>query len=207
MTRKTHQRGHQIEQLPHHRTVGIEPRFTETLRDRVPAVPPRHRLRQPIDRGKVEPECLADVAQRRARAVADHRRGQRGTITAVLGIEVLDHLLAPLMLEVDIDVGRLVALARDETLEQHLHTRRIDRGDAEAIAHRGIRRRAAPLAENVFGARECDDVVDGEKERFVARFGDELELVLDQAADLLQSLERNASRREAAGETFFGEPP
>src|SRR5204863_2152037 len=59
----------------------------------------------------------------------------------------------------------------------------------------------------VFGARECDDVVNGEKERFVTRFGDELELVLDQAADLLQSLGRDASRREAAGETFFGEPP
>src|SRR5207245_7030798 len=115
----------------------------------------------------------------------------------------LDHLFAPLMLEVDIDVGRLVALARDETLEQHLHTRRIDRGDAEAIAHRRIRRRAASLAENVPRARERDNVVDGEKERLVARFGDELELVLDQAADLLQSFGRNASRREAAGETFL----
>jgi hypothetical protein len=33
-------------------------------------------------------------------------------------VEVLDDLLAALVLEVDVDVGRLVALAADEALEQ-----------------------------------------------------------------------------------------
>jgi hypothetical protein len=53
----------------------------------------------------------AHVAQRAAGAVADHHGGQRGALAAVLGVDVLDHLLAPLVLEVDVDVGRLVALA------------------------------------------------------------------------------------------------
>ena len=43
-------------------------------------------------------------------AIADHRRGERGAIAAVSVVDVLDHLLAPLMLEIDVDVGRLVAL-------------------------------------------------------------------------------------------------
>jgi hypothetical protein len=52
----------------------------------------------------------------------------------------LDHLLAPLVLEVDVDVRRLIALGRDEALEQKIETRRIDLGDPEAVADRGIGR-------------------------------------------------------------------
>src|SRR5205823_13395478 len=115
--------------------------------------PPRHGLGQPIDLREIESQRLADSAERRARSIADDRRGQRRTLAAVLAVDVLDHLLAPLMLEIDVDVRRLVALARDETFEQHFHPRRIDRGDAEAIAHRGIGRRAAALAENALLSR------------------------------------------------------
>ena len=39
---------------------------------------------------------------------------------AVAFVEVLDDLLAPLMLEVDVDVGRLVALGRDEAGEERV---------------------------------------------------------------------------------------
>ena len=66
-----------------------------------------------------------------------------------LPIDVLDHLLAPLVLEIDVDVGRLVALRRDEALEQEVDAVGVDRGDAEAVADRGIGRRAAALAEDV----------------------------------------------------------
>ena len=38
-----------------------------------------------------------------------------------------------------------------------------DLGDPEAIADHRIRRRAAPLAQDALGAREADDVVDGEE--------------------------------------------
>ena len=49
-----------------------------------------------------------------------------------LAVDVLDDLFAPLVLEVDVDVGRLAPLAADEALEQQVHARRIDLGDAEA---------------------------------------------------------------------------
>ena len=105
-------------------------------------------------------------------------------MTTVLLIKVLDDLLTPLVLEVDIDVGRLVALARDEALEQHRHARGIDLGDAEAITHRGVRRRAAPLTEDAATARERDQIVHGEEIGFVTELGDEREFVLDQRAHI-----------------------
>ena len=43
-----------------------------------------------------------------------------GAVAAVFLVDVLDHLLAPLVLEIDVDVGRLVALLGDEALEQQV---------------------------------------------------------------------------------------
>ena len=71
-----------------------------------------------VDPLQVDAERPADVAQRRARPVADDHRGERGAVAAVLAVDVLDHLLAALVLEVDVDVGRLVALDADEAAEQ-----------------------------------------------------------------------------------------
>jgi hypothetical protein len=90
---------------------------------------------------------------------------------------VLDHLLAPLMLEIDVDVGRLAALGGDEALEQKVGALGIDLGDAEAEAHRRVRRRAAALAQDAARAGKADDVEDGEEIRRIIERGDQLELV------------------------------
>ena len=115
------------------------------------------------DRVLRQAEGLADLADRRAAAIGDHGRGDAGALAAVSAVDVLDHLLAPLVLEIDVDVGRLVAVGGDEALEQQIVQARIDLGDAEAEAHRRVRRRAAALAEDVLRARVADDVVDGEE--------------------------------------------
>ena len=81
------------------------------------------------------------------------------------------------MLEIDVDVGRLVALLGDEAGEQQLDLGRIDGGDAEAVADGAVRRRAAALAEDVLAAREGDDVVDGQEIARVVEPGDERELL------------------------------
>ena len=77
-----------------------------------------------------------------------------GAVAAISFVDVLHHQLAPLVLEVDVDVGRLVALLGDEALEQHVVVglAGIDRGDAEAEADRRIGRRAAALAEDALVA-------------------------------------------------------
>ena len=54
---------------------------------------------------------------------------------AAVGVEhPLHDDLAPLVLEIDIDVGRLAALLADEALEQQVVAVGIDRGDAEHVA-------------------------------------------------------------------------
>jgi hypothetical protein len=74
-------------------------------------------------------------------------------VAAVLLVDVLDHLLAAGVLDVEVDVRRLGALAREEALEQQPHADRVDRGDAQAIAHDGVGGRAAALAEDAVRGR------------------------------------------------------
>ena len=69
----------------------------------------------------------------------DYGCGDPGTVAAVLFVDVLDHFLAPLMLEIDVDVGRLASLLGNEALEQQVVQRRIDRSDAQAVADGAVR--------------------------------------------------------------------
>ena len=55
-----------------------------------------------------EAERLAHVADGRARPVRDDVGHLRGVAPAVTLVDVLDHLLAPLRLDVHVDVGRPV---------------------------------------------------------------------------------------------------
>jgi hypothetical protein len=49
---------------------------------------------------------------------------------------VLDYLLTPFVLEVDVDIRWFLALGTDEALEQQVDSVGIDRGDTEAITDR-----------------------------------------------------------------------
>ena len=109
------------------------------------------------------PMRLADLADGAAGAVADDGGADRRPLAAVAVVEVLDHLLAALVLEVDVDVGRLAPAGRDEALEQQVVLGRVDRGDAEHVADRRVGRRAAALAEDAAVPREADDLVHGQE--------------------------------------------
>ena len=81
-------------------------------------------------------------------AITNQRGRKAGAIAAIFVVDVLDHLFAPLVLEIDVDIRRLAALFGDEAVEQKLIARGIDFRDAETIADGGIGRRAAPLAQD-----------------------------------------------------------
>ena len=115
-----------------------------------------------------KPERLADLADRAAGSIAADDRGQRRMLVTVGLVDPLDHFLAPLMLEIDVDVGRLVATLGEEALEQQAVLDRIDRGDAEHVADHRIGGRAAALAEDLLAARKFDDRIDGQEIRRVA---------------------------------------
>ncbi len=162
--------------------------------------PAPERAGERADRVVGEAERLADLADGAAAAIADHGGGEAGALAAILSIDVLDHLLAPLMLEIDVDVGRLAPLGRDEALEQQVDAIGIDLGDAEAIADGGIGRRAAPLAQDALGAGEADDVVHGEEERRVAELADQPQFLVQRMADLGRHAVRIAPRGAVLGE-------
>ena len=194
VARKPHQFVGERDEPLDHRVVGREARLADALGRHRAAIPPGEHAGEPIDLREVEAERLADVAHRALRPVGDERGRERRAVAAVFRIDVLDHLLAPLVLEVDVDVRRLVPLLRDEALEQHAHPRRIDLGDAERVAHRRIRRRAAALAQDVLAAREGDDVVDGQEVGLVLELGDQRQLVLDQFAHVGDERKRDRPR-------------
>ena len=110
------------------------------------------------DRVFRQPERLADLADGGAAAIGDDGRGDAGMVASVVLVDVLDHLLAPLVLEIHVDVGRLAAIGGDKALEQEVAIARVDVGDAQAVTDRRVGRRAAALAEDVLAAGITDDV-------------------------------------------------
>src|SRR5256885_16761757 len=129
MARKTEQGGGKPDEAPHDRAPGIETRLAKPGYALPPIVPPGDRLGDSVHLQRIEPERFPDVAQRALGLISDERGRQPSALTAVFVIDVLDDFLAPLVLEIDVDIGRLVALLRNEALEQQLLLDRIDLGE------------------------------------------------------------------------------
>ena len=125
-----------------------------------------------------------------------------GALAAVFLVDILNDLLAPLVLEIDIDVGRLVARVGDEALEEEIVNVGIDLGNPEAIADDGIGRRAAPLRENAVVAGKAHDVIDGEKVSRIFFRRDEVEFPSDGLFDFFRHALRIASRGALADQSF-----
>ena len=98
----------------------------------------------------VERQRLAHLARGAAAAIGDDVGGHRRAEPAVFLVDVLDDALAAVAArQVEIDVGPLAALLRQEALEQQIHRDRIDGRDPEAVADGAVGRRPAPLHEDV----------------------------------------------------------
>ena len=179
MARKAEDFLHQRGELRGDAAVAGNAGFLEAIHHLLAVVPPGHVLGQQVHEVVADAQRLADIADGAARAIGDERGGERGAVAAVALVDVLDHFLAPLVLEVHVDVRRLVALLGHEALEQQMHLGGVQFGDAEAEAHCRVGGGAAPLAEDVAALGEAHDVLHGEEEVFVAELGDELELLVE----------------------------
>ena len=167
----------QIDREAQRRVVRVEPGLADgTVLDTVARPAPDGAGQRPAHVFG-QPHRLAGLADGAAGPVGDDGGGDAGALAAVFLVDVLDHLLAALVLEIDVDVGRLVALGRNEALEQKLDPLGIDGGNAEAVADGGIRRRAPALAQDAAFAGEADNVVDGEEVGGVFELGDQRQFV------------------------------
>jgi len=104
-------------------------------------------------------------------------------VAPVAGVDILDHLVAPFVLEIDVDIRRLVTLGGDEAFEQQIETRGVDFRYAEAETHGRIGRRAPPLTEDAARAGEAHDVVNGEEIGGVVQPTDQFEFVAERLRD------------------------
>ena len=95
---------------PFYRAKLAEAGFPDAVRYCLGAIPPLHDLRQASTVVRVQTEYFSHVTQRASRPVHDYCGCDRGAFAAVFAIDVLNHLFAPVVLEVDINVGRLAAL-------------------------------------------------------------------------------------------------
>src|SRR4029077_6414482 len=96
MPRKADQLRGEVEREAQGAVSGVEPGLAHSLiGDRVVAPAP-HNAGERGDDIDAEHQDLADLADRRARAVADYGGGETGAVAAVFFVDVLDHLLAPL---------------------------------------------------------------------------------------------------------------
>src|SRR3546814_8412560 len=102
--------------------VRIEPGLNEAPGRHLLAPASPARIGKPRGHILAETERLADLANRAARAVVNDGRRDPGALAPIAVVDVLDHLLAPLMLELDVDVGRLVALGRQDRKSTRLNS-------------------------------------------------------------------------------------
>ena len=100
-------------------------------------------------------------------------------VRAVLLAHVLDDLVAPALVEVDVDIGHGDALGVEEALEDEPVAQRVELGDAHGVGHHGPGARAAarPHADAA-GLGPVDVVGHHQEVAGEAHLGDDADLVL-----------------------------
>ena len=97
---------------------------------------------------------------------------------AVLLPDVLDDLVAPLLAEVDVDVGRLGAIGVEEPLEQEVVLDRADVAQVQDVADQGAAGRPARRGRDAALASVADEVPDDQEIRGEAHALDDAQLVV-----------------------------
>src|ERR1700730_6764976 len=96
----------------------------------------------------------ADLADRHARSEGDDVGDHPGAIRAVLLVDVLEHLLAMVGGEIDVDVGRALVILVEESLEEQVVRNGIYTRDTEQISDDRVGGAATSLSRNAVLASE-----------------------------------------------------
>ena len=120
MAGKAHQGVGEEHRAVHGRIAGIAFPLAHLMFFQFVAMMAPHRVGQLAGDIFGQAEHLAHFADGAARAIVDDGGGQCGAAMAIAAIDILDDFLAPLMLEIHVDIGRFAAVGVEETLEQHI---------------------------------------------------------------------------------------
>ena len=182
MARELDQFGGKLDGAADHAVLRIETRlFDLDVADaRAPAPP--HSICERSGDIFGQTERLADIANGTARTIMNNSRHNRRPVTAIAAINILHHLFAARMLEIDIDIGRLKPLFRNEAFKQHIRLGGIHRCNAEHVANRRVGCRTAALTQDVLAAGIADDVMHRQEVMRVSKLLDKAEFFIDSAA-------------------------
>ena len=106
----------------------------------------RHQLGELVDLPVGHFEHAPDIAQHAAGLQRAEGDDLRHLIAPVALLHVVDHLVAPLLAEIDVEVRHRHALRIEEALEQETEADRIEVGDGERVGDERARARAAARA-------------------------------------------------------------
>ena len=119
----------------------------------------RHQLAELVDVAVAHLEHAPDVAQDGARLHRAEGDDLRHLFAAVFGLDVADHLLAPILAEVDVEIRHRDAVGIEEALEQQRKAQRVEVGDRQRIGDERAGARAAPRTDrNPLRLRPFDEV-------------------------------------------------
>ncbi len=140
----------------------------------------------------------ADVAQHAARLQRAEGDDLRHAVAAVALLHVIDDLVAPVLAEVDVEVGHRHPLGVEEALEQQPEPDRVEIGDGERVGDERARARAAPGPDrNLLRLCPLDEIGDDEEVAGVFHAFDHVELEGEALAVLLVGVAlRDAEARE-----------
>ena len=183
-----------VEGAPRHRVGvarGLQPRLVVDRaleRDRVGRIL-RHQLAELVDLAVRHLQHAADVAQHAARLQGAEGDDLRHLVAAVFLLHVADHLVAPLLTEIDVEVGHRHALGIEEAFEQQPEADRIEIGDGERIGdERAGAGAAARPDRNALRLRPLDEVGDDEEVAGVFHALDDAELERQALAIILDAV-------------------
>ncbi len=173
----------QVHEVPDPRAVGSEAGFLEVTVEVVLGIHPFevvHQLRQAVDAIGLDAQGLAHLARGTPPTVRDDVGGHARTMRAVLLVHALDDAFTAIAArQIEIDVGPLASLLREEPLEEQVHPHRVHRRDAEAVAHGAVCRRPTPLYKDAVLSAKIDDVPDDEEVPGEVELRDEIQLAGD----------------------------
>ena len=185
-----------VEGAPRHRIAiafGLQPRLVVDRaleRDRIGRVL-RHQLAELVDLAVGHLQHAADVAQHAAGLQGAEGDDLRDLLAAVFLLNVMDHLVAPVLAEVDVEVRHRDALGIEEAFEQKPEADRIEIGDGERIGDQRAGAGAAAGPDRyALRLRPLDEVGDDQEIAGIFHALDDAELEGEPLAVILGGLPR-----------------
>ena len=120
----------------------------------------RHQARNLVGVAVAHAEGAANVADRRLRAKRSKRDDLGDAVVTVVVVGELDHLVPPVVREVEVDVGHLAPFEVEEAFEHKAVRNRLDIRNVEHVQYERRRRRTAHAHANARPAGEIGDLLD-----------------------------------------------